>query len=343
MISVIVPIFNAEKFLSNCIESVLKQKVSSIELILINDGSTDTSLDICMKYAEIDERVVVYDKSNSGVSSTRNIGIELAKGEYVMFLDADDYLLENALMKIETALIDKNNPDMMVWGYTSVGDIPISNDSLLLEEKTEGFTHVELLDHLLCIDSFMRFRGFVWRCIFKNRILNKFGIRFATDIRMAEDYKFIFDVVLAVKDISVLSEELYAYRINDASVTARYKPDIHTDMHKVNEWVAKRLEENNMDFTIGLECCCAETYLVAIQNLCSRGSEYSYCQRVLKAWRIKNEFQYGPKIKTASKQSWKSLKRKKLSYWLFRLHLEPIYIFLFSIKRDTLIRKKMIG
>ena len=97
IISIIIPIYNAEKYLSTCIESILSQGFEDFELLLINDGSKDNSLSICNDYAQRDSRIKVFDKPNGGVSSARNLGLDNATGEYVMFVDADDRLAPNAL------------------------------------------------------------------------------------------------------------------------------------------------------------------------------------------------------------------------------------------------------
>ena len=91
-ISVIVPIYNAEAYLNRCLDSIINQTYSDLEIILINDGSTDNSLDICLEYASKDKRIVVYNQTNKGISKTRNKGIELATGDYIGFVDSDDII-----------------------------------------------------------------------------------------------------------------------------------------------------------------------------------------------------------------------------------------------------------
>ena len=101
LFSVIVPVYNSEKYLNKCIDSILKQSFDNYELLLINDGSTDKSLEICKKYERLDSRVKVYNKKNSGTASTRNFGLFKAKGDYVVYVDSDD--------SIETCHLKKNS------------------------------------------------------------------------------------------------------------------------------------------------------------------------------------------------------------------------------------------
>ena len=91
-ISIIIPVYNAEKYLAQCIESIIKQTYSNLEIIIINDGSTDRSLEICNFYKENDQRIVVFNQNNSGVSVARNKGLDISNGEFIMFVDADDWL-----------------------------------------------------------------------------------------------------------------------------------------------------------------------------------------------------------------------------------------------------------
>lgn len=336
MISIIIPVYNAEKYLRQCIESIMKQNTAPMEVIILDDGSTDSSLKICREYATIDERITVIEKQNSGVSDTRNQGIRRAKGEYILFVDADDYLVPDALEKISSALESHSAPDLLVWGFSSIGERQVFNDTDLLKNHQEDFTSHELLQHLLCIDPQQRFRGLVWRCAFRTALLRDNGITFCTDLKMAEDYKFMADAILKASRISVLPEELYVYRVNNDSVTARFKANVHGDML----WVNRRLEEDLCckypDLRPGLDCSCAETYIVAMQNCCNDGTPYGLLARIRYVRDIRKQFGYSEKIRSACRQ-WRNIsRRQRLVYTMLRLHLDPLYVFLYSIKRKTL-------
>lgn len=116
LISIIVPIYNAEEFLGECIESILNQSYINIEIILVNDGSTDSSLNICNKYKEMDNRIKIISKSNSGVSDTRNIGISNALGKYICFTDADD-MLKNDFVKVLYTEMVNNEVDIVFCNF----------------------------------------------------------------------------------------------------------------------------------------------------------------------------------------------------------------------------------
>lgn len=115
MVSIVIPIYNAEKFLKKCVSSVLEQSYKDFELILIDDGSSDNSSVICSEFAECDSRVIFIHQNNSGVSSARNCGLEAAKGEFIAFVDSDDYV-EKDWLKLQINAMTANNADVAVCG-----------------------------------------------------------------------------------------------------------------------------------------------------------------------------------------------------------------------------------
>jgi hypothetical protein len=234
-------------------------------------------------------------------------------------------------------LAEHNFPDLMVYGFSHIGERTVYNDTALLRSHPQDFTSLELLQCLLSIDPRQRFRGLVWRCAFKTALLRNGNILFCKNLKMAEDFNFIADVISEGSRISVLPEELYVYRVNNDSVTAKYKSNVHADMVWVNRQLEKKLCEKYPQLRTGLDCCCAETYIVAMQNCCFVSTPYSLLRRVSYIWKIRREYGYTAKLRTACNQ-WRSLsKRQALVYIMLRLYMEPLYIFLFSAKRGTLL------
>ena len=117
LISIIVPVYNAEKTIKKCIDSILAQTYRNFELILINDGSRDSSLNILKEYENTDERIVVISQENSGVSVARNKGIDSARGDYIIFVDSDDYISENALEVLKGEIEKNSKLDMVISGF----------------------------------------------------------------------------------------------------------------------------------------------------------------------------------------------------------------------------------
>ena len=150
IISIIVPIYNSEKYLERCINSILNQTYTNFELILINDGSKDSSLKICRKYASKDNRIVVIDKENEGVSIARNMGIQRAKGELISFVDADDYI-EKTFLEDMLNVMSKYNVDYVTCGYNRVYDDHTEHINNDLSEIC--MTSYEYLNNLLNVQK----------------------------------------------------------------------------------------------------------------------------------------------------------------------------------------------
>ena len=216
LISVIVPIYNVSKYISRCIESILAQKYNNIEIILINDGSTDESGKICDEYAKKDLRIKVIHKKNEGVSKTRNYGIDIANGEYITFIDADDYIEKD--MYFDMMNIQHLNviPDIVTSGYyyeTEAGKIFDSSN----------INH-ELYDILNSENAFNeifsgRFGAYIWNKLFKKELLDEFKIRFEPQIYSGEDLLFVCECISNAKNIVHCNQNYYHYVKRKDSVT----------------------------------------------------------------------------------------------------------------------------
>ena len=212
LISVITPVYNSEKFLRKCISSVISQTYTNFELLLIDDGSLDNSGDICDIYAAEDPRVKAYHKENGGVSSARNYGLNLAKGEYVLFLDSDDYLSRDALALCEQSL-QKNNLDILqfsIQGVTSNGET--TDKTTLMRHTTNIFNPEDYITKgqmQVCVGG---------SCIRRSVIENN-NIRFNQNLRLAEDQLFILLAIICSDRIKYENIILYYYLDNPNSAT----------------------------------------------------------------------------------------------------------------------------
>ena len=150
-VSIIVPVYNTSKYLNKCIDSIIKQTYKNIEIVLINDGSTDNSLEILKYYESMDKRIIVIDKRNTGVSDTRNIGISASTGEYIMFIDSDDFIDENTI-EIMLKYIIKKDVDVVrcnCYKYLKNGKKVIDNLYELSNKKIEKESYITLYNHFL--------------------------------------------------------------------------------------------------------------------------------------------------------------------------------------------------
>lgn len=204
-ISVIVPIYNAEKYLTECIEGILRQDFTDFELLLINDGSKDNSSFICDDYAQNDKRVKVYHKENGGVSSARNLGIDNAKGEYIVFIDSDDYVDLNYL-----SILMENPVDFVITGY-------IQFDELNGNIMRQCFFNKAIYDEVQfkdCLPSIIDGDHMTtpWAKLFKSELIKKNKIYFDTKIRFAEDTIFIQQYLLYCNTIGFQNGMPYHFR-----------------------------------------------------------------------------------------------------------------------------------
>ncbi len=230
MISIIVPIYNAKKYLHRCINSILSQSYSCFELLLINDGSNDDSDKICEEYASKDLRVRVFHKENGGVSSARNLGLEHVKGDYVMFVDSDDYMLSN-MCDLMISTLEAKNADFVICGTTETGGgfwRPQEDKDYFIEGFKDDFIHL-LHTELLSPP---------WNKIYKrSKIGNR---RFREDISFGEDLMFNIQYIETCENISFIkSSPFYHEKENEFSLVVKFNRKRLLDIEKVWEAVDK--------------------------------------------------------------------------------------------------------
>lgn len=202
-ISVIMPIYNCEKYLKRSIESVLKQTYKKLELILINDGSTDNSLKVCREYERKDDRVQVIDKENGGVSSSRNAGLEIATGEYVTFVDADDWI-EPCMYEIMLKQFDNSNIDFVLCDYK---EEHVNGESIEIHNHATGSFEKEYFLNRIYIEANIVFN--IWNSVFRQRVVS--GLKFDNKIRLSEDNLFVLEVLVRCNRGIMINECLYHY------------------------------------------------------------------------------------------------------------------------------------
>lgn len=220
-ISIIIPVYNAEDYLDRCLKSILSQGFDSFEVILVDDGSTDSSSLICDRYSATDSRFRTIHKKNGGVSSARNAGIDLAKGEYLMFVDSDDALLPDALASLYNGL---NGEDAVIGGYKSYqNDVPINeicplSTSSYSTERMEDFFDRNIIKNCDMLDA-------PWAKIFRRKAVA--GQRFNESLSYAEDKLFVFSFLASCSSVRTVSSCVYAYYHRPGSLGS----DVSSDRH----------------------------------------------------------------------------------------------------------------
>lgn len=206
-VSVIVPVYNAEKTIKKAVCSILNQSYADLEIILINDGSMDNSLNICIEFAEKDNRVVVFSKNNAGVSSARNMGLEVAQGDFCCFVDSDDWIEKDYIERLVQSM---KSVDCVIAGYTKeIGD---DENYSYLTDRIYDLKNIS--DSQICpLFSF----GFIhpcWNKLFKMTIINENQIKFDTKIHISEDSVFCINYLMKCDKISTINFASYHYCIN---------------------------------------------------------------------------------------------------------------------------------
>ena len=283
--SVIIPVYNKAKYLDECVRSVIAQPYDNMEILLINDGSVDDSLNICKKYEKIDSRVIVYDKPNTGVSDTRNFGIQKACGEYLIFIDADDILAEGFI-----AIIDKNicNYDILLYRSCRdkklLGDINKFNRRLILDNYQDEIIKSVLYNRKLiygCRFNFNRVTDYV----VSTKLIKKNNLRFNSKLKIGEDKIFNFVLFQKTRNIAYVDYCLYYIRTNKESVMGSYNKNafsINELLYQEFEKEIGLIQDEHLQFELRqlISCLRFQVVLNSItSDYCHRDNKEKYADR----------------------------------------------------------------
>ncbi len=259
LFSIIIPIYKVEQYLNECVDSILNQSFLDYEIILVDDGSPDKCPEICDKYAEIDDRIHVIHKRNGGLSSARNHGVESAKGEYIIFVDSDDYWNDNgALDALARKIKELKSVDILVFNnidYSCLtGESIVCNrvyDVTLLEKSSKE-------DVLKYVFENGLFPGAVWVTVTRRKFLEENNITFIEGIK-AEDIDWLLNVFLNAEKFSAVNNAFYVYRkYRGGSITGTAdKKSVKDILYTLEIWT-KKLDEKKYkavkDKVLGFLC-----------------------------------------------------------------------------------------
>lgn len=212
-VSIIVPVYNGEKYIERCLKSLIGQTYKNIEIIVLNDGSKDHTDIILEKYAKLDERIRVITKENSGVSDTRNQGLQLAKGEFVQFVDADDWLTNDATEKMVEGMMQ--DCEMVICDYNRVVDNNIMVKGHIPKEG--AIERSEFALYMMKAPA-NYYYGVLWNKMFRMDIIREHKLDFPIEIDWCEDLRFNLEYLQYVKHVYVLEKALYYYVLTKGSL-----------------------------------------------------------------------------------------------------------------------------
>lgn len=273
-VSIIIPVFNAEKYIAKCIESIIKQELSEVEIIIVNDGSNDKSEDIIKYYAFKDSRIITINQTNQGVSAARNRGIEEASGKYITFVDADDYI-EKKIYKNMYLNAETNNSDIVCCGVNLVYKDKIKEKIYFQYDKSYKIKNNSTHSFLKNVYLQAEYRTSCWNKLYRSKIIKE-NIRFEDYSNVhSEDTLFNFLTLAHVRKISVISECLYNHQIVKGSLShsTKYENVSIRNANQINlmsENIDTSSNNNNLKYLINYY------YIKGLSNIAELEINYNY-------------------------------------------------------------------
>jgi glycosyltransferase EpsH len=258
MISIIVPVYNVEKYLPACLDSLINQTYRDIEIICVNDGSTDGSLAILEEYARKDNRIKIISQENKGLSEARNCGIEHINGEWTMFVDSDDFIDKECCGKLTKKCIERKY-DLLFFSYTRVFEKEALEKYIFdKEDQTFEGERIEWLykrlvapsDKELAYPDKLDSLSTAWGKLYNSEIIKKHNIKFISTKEIGtEDLLFNVYYFAYIKSAEYIHEPLYFYRKNNiTSLTKLYKPRLHEQWNRLFALIKEWIESNGFDY-----------------------------------------------------------------------------------------------
>lgn len=253
LISVIVPVYNIENYLSRCVESILKQTYKNLEVILVDDGSNDSSAELCDDFKESDRRIKVIHKLNGGLGYARNSGLEIANGKYVVFIDGDDYVEQDMIANLYKSILE-NNADTCIGGFKRVlADRQIENKNPFAGICYEGESIIkDVLVKMFGKNGNKISRDYiemsVWKVMFSNDIIQQYRLRFPSEREfISEDIIFDLQYYQHAKKVVCNDDVSYCYCDNENSLTTKYNPERFQRQVILYNELGKRVKELGID------------------------------------------------------------------------------------------------
>lgn len=308
LISIIVPVYNVEKYINRCLESILKQSYKNIEVLLINDGSQDNSAKICEDIAALDSRIKVIHQDNKGVSSARNKGLDISKGEYITFIDSDDWVDRDGIECLYRNL-KKTESDLAIYSFIQ----EYENKKNINVKLTESIEVMNREDTIKFIFNDNRCQGFIWNKLYKSKIINSEmkKIRFNEKITVLEDLYFNIEYMIRCNKAVYIDSQKYHYYISGNSAMFSIFNEKKITSLKALDAISELLEGNNE-----LENLVKGHYVVTNLLLLTNIYDSNYCNNYLENEICKNIKDNKRYFKNYNNSTIK----QKLGFYLFNIN-----------------------
>lgn len=322
LVSVIIPAYNAGKWISSAIENIQQQTYRNWELIIVNDGSTDMTPEVCQKYAITDDRIHLYTQKNQGPSAARNNGLSHMEGDYFTIIDSDDLLHKEAL-EIYVAAAEKNNAEVVVAGYRMINSFTNETceytfKSEMLFQVKKGNINIEPVEKVIQAGLMAS----NWNKLYKKELSD---LRFDENLSLNEDVLFSLTALSRAKSVVVIPDVLYDYRIqNGQSLSLKFHPELPEALEALENQLVKN---QSLPLRLGISRWLSNYMYVYMKNICIN-SELKGRTRQLLGNCVKSRF--FRKYMTFSNAD---TMNRKIGSLLLRLKMPGMYIFLMQIKK----------
>lgn len=215
-LSIIIPVYNAQNYLEECLQSIVRNEYEDLEVIIVNDGSKDNSLEICNRFKNSDSRIQIIDKKNTGVSDSRNVGIRASKGQYIMFLDADDFF-EFDTFTIIIEDIMKDRYDFIAYSYYTFKEKEVKKAELFDIDKE--CSNLQVIREYMLASSAL---NTCWGKLFRAEVIKENQITFQADLKIGEDFVFVAEYFMQIKSAIIKNIPIINYRQHGESAMRKY-------------------------------------------------------------------------------------------------------------------------
>lgn len=310
-ISVIIPVYNVAAYLRRCIDSVIHQSCRELEIILVDDGSTDSCGSICDEYASMDSRIMVIHQENMGLYGARNTGLEAAGGEYISFIDSDDWIEADTYTHL-LKIIDAGQPDMIRFGFKKILDgKAVSENTMpykegLYSEAMLRQIQLDTINHEGVLDYKRNRILSAWSNLYKRELVMNHGIRFVSEREILnEDYLFVLQASMAAKTVYISEKTFYCYDTREGSITMSYRQNMFERKKKLFSLYCRNVDKNDRNVQIRLKNFYIDCVYACIVNECcgyhSRRESIGAIRNLLNDKRLQKYLQDNRKLVNSGK------------------------------------------